>query len=178
MRDAFAGSAVATEADAKSGSQLVGAALGATDAVLGELVPHRIGERLHRAGAVDGVAVQVEQGVELVEAEDAVALQQREAGGAQGSTDQHRRVGLRRRRRWLVVAGRAAAVAPLGARPQAITGRAQRFEDLEAAGGESLEVGVEGAQLVQQRVALHLQVEAQSTAQAGGVAHRELAARA
>jgi hypothetical protein len=144
-RDALAGPTVAAEADAEAGSKLVGAALGTTNPVLGELVAHGVGERLHGTGTVDGVAVQVEQGVELVEPEAAVALQQGQAGGAEGSADQHRGVALRRWRRWLVVTGRAAAVAPLGARPEAIAGGAERVEDLEAARGESLEIGVEDA---------------------------------
>lgn len=175
-REPGTGPAVAARARTEAGGELVGAALGALHPTLGQLVAHRVGEGLHGSGAADGVAVQVQQGVELVEAQPAIATQQREAGGAERSADQAGRLGLQRWWRRLVVAGRATTVAPLGAGPEAVTQVAELAEDGEAARRERFELGVEDAQLVQEGVASDLQIDAGPDGETGGVTHGELAA--
>jgi len=122
--------------------------------------------------------VEVEQGVQLVEAEPAVASEQREAGRAQRAAAQRYGVGLQGWVRWLVVARRAAAVAPVGAGPEAVAQRAELVEDLEAAGRQGLELFVDGRELVQEAVALDLELDACGRAEPGGVTRGELATRA
>jgi hypothetical protein len=141
--EALTGTSVTAPTQAQTPFELIGAALRAQDPLLVELVAHRIGERLHRPGAVDRIPVQVDQRVELVESEASVALQERKAGRAQGSPDQQGRIGLRGWWGWLVVAGWTAAVAPLGSGPEPIARHTERLDDLEAAGRKPLEIVVE-----------------------------------
>lgn len=62
---------------------LVLAPRGAHEAALAYLVAHRVREGLDRFRAGDGVAVEVEERVQLVEAETPVAAEERKAGRPQ-----------------------------------------------------------------------------------------------
>jgi len=62
---------------------LVLASRGPHEAALAHLVAHRVGEGLDRFRAGDGVAVEVEERVQLVEAETPVAAEERKAGRPQ-----------------------------------------------------------------------------------------------
>jgi hypothetical protein len=176
VADAFARAAVTARPEALARASLVGAAFGADHAVLAELVGHGIGERLDRVRAGDGVPVEVEEGVELVEAQAAVAVEEGQAGGAEGAAAQRDGVALLGRGRRLVVFGWSAATAPLGAGPEAVAEGTELVEDLEPAGRQGFELGVDSTQLVQEAVALDLELEARRSVEARRVAHGELAA--
>jgi hypothetical protein len=64
---------------------LVAASFDAVGAALLDLVPHGVGELLRGVGAVNAVAVHVDQAVKVAQGEHAVAAQDREGDGAQAA---------------------------------------------------------------------------------------------
>lgn len=176
--DAVPGAAVSTPPEPLSGPEFVGAAFGTHDAVLRELVGHGVGKGLHGVGAGDRVAVEVQQRMELVEAQATMVPEQGQARGAERPAAQRNGVDLERREGWLVVAGWAPAVTPLGPGPEAVAECAELVEYLEAAGCQGFEALIDTAELVEQLVALDLEVESDGAVQTCGVAHGELAAGA
>jgi len=71
---------VAARTDAEARRQLVDAAPGTAETTLSQLVGHGVGQGLDRMVAGDDVAVEVKEGVELVEAQLAVAAEQGQTG--------------------------------------------------------------------------------------------------
>jgi hypothetical protein len=131
-----------------------------------------VGERLDRVGAVDGVPVQVEEGVELDEPQRAVAVQQGQAGSSQCVATKRFRVGddgwegNSAGRGWPP----AAVVGELG--PQPVVERPGLVDDapasLEPRAGHAIEV----LELLHEVLALLVELVARDGMDAGGAPGR------
>jgi hypothetical protein len=163
---------VAAGAEREVRRQLVGPTVGPAHAALGQLVAECVCERLDRVIPTNRVAVDVEEGVELVEAASAVAAQQREAGRTQLATEEAASgIVIDGRQGRLVVVGWAASVAPVDTRPQEVAKLAQLVEDRDAIGGQCLERRVDPSELGEQRLASGVETAADGCRDAGGAAN-------
>lgn len=168
--------AVAAGAVREAGCELVGAPSGAPHPALEQLVAHRVGERLHRVAPIDCIAVQVEEGVELVEAPTAVPSQQGQARGAQAaSVEAAKGVVVDRRQRWLVVVRGAAAVTPLDTGPELVAQVLELVEDLRALRRERLQRGVDPGEVREEGFAAGVELVAHRRGDACGTTDREVA---
>lgn len=154
---------------------LVLAAGGPDEPALAHLVAHGVGQGLDWFRAGDGVAVQVEQRVQLVQAKTPVVPQQRETRRTQRTTREQSRLLVQRWDRWLVVPGWTATVTPLGSRPEAVAQLAQLIDDGEAFGAQRVQLAVDLGQPSEQLVALDLELDADGSIEARLVPERELA---
>ncbi len=168
---------MATGTDAEAGCQLVDTAGGTAQAAFSQLVGHGVGESFDGLVGGDDVPVEVEEGVQLIEAEPSVATEQGEAGRTKRATAEAVRVDAERWQGWLVVVRRATAVAPVDARPETVADLGELAGDALALFDQRLELVVEHCQGGEQLLASGVQAQASSAIEARGVAHRELAVR-
>jgi hypothetical protein len=111
-------------------------ALGARGAPLEDLVPHGVGQGLSWVVPVDLVAVQMQQRVELRQAEFAVAVQHGEAEGAQRAAEKRARLVMRRRQGRMVWARREPSGRSMVRTPQTSVDLAKALDDPAPLGGE------------------------------------------
>ncbi len=168
---------MAAGSESTTGYEVIGAAFGATQSSLAELVGHGVGEGLDGVTAGDDIAVQVDQGVELVEAESAVPPEQGQACRAERTAAEAVKARGRRRQRWLVVSRWAATVTPLDARPEPVADLAELVEDLSATLGQHGELVVQLRELGEQVFAVRVEAKAYFTVEPSCVTHRELTVR-
>jgi len=130
--------------------RLVDAALDATDVLVGDLVSHGVGQRLHGSAGVDAVAVEVQERVELGEALGAVAAQDGDARRSERSSAQVAMLGRQRPERGLAVHRGAATVGLVDDRPELVSQQLELFDDSDARVVQGEQVVIAGLQPVEQ----------------------------
>ena len=137
-----------------------------------DLVAERVGERLDRLGPADGVAVDVQQVMELAQRQGSVASEDGETGRPQAAAPQGAVIGGQERERSLVVSRWTATLVGLDDRPEQLSGLVERVEELDALLGEREQVGVELGEAGEGLVALHVQAHSLVAKELGGPAVR------
>jgi hypothetical protein len=119
----------------------------------------------------------VEQAMQVVEAHAAMAADDRQAGRSKRAPGERPDVVVQGWERWVLVARRAATVAPLDPGPEPIPKVAQLVEQLASGGAEREQVLVEVADGGEQLVSADLEIDSDLAVEARGVAHGELGDR-
>lgn len=124
-----------------------------------DLVSHRVGDRLGRGGAVHGVPVVVQEGMERAERQTPVHPQDRPTAGAEPPAPELDRLGVRRRHRKLLSIRRLPAYAVGPAGPECVSGVVEAPEYLDPPVRHRCEIPVELRELHPEQVALGLEVD-------------------
>lgn len=151
----------------------VGAPLDADGAPLLHLVGHGIAQRRHRATGADEVAVAVQQAVELAQAGRAVPAEDLEAGAPERPTPDGAGGGGGGRQRCAVEQRRPPPPRPLDGRVQDVTEPGEGIEDDPTVLTGLQQRAVDVGERAQQRISLHLELEAAVARQPRLLAHPE-----
>jgi hypothetical protein len=142
---------------------------------LANLVGHGVGQRLDGCPRVDGVAVEVQQLVELVETQPTVAAEDGEACRSKLAAPERKALVVERWERRLVVTRWSATVAPVDPRPELIAKAGELVDDRPSRRPEFGEPIVDPVQARQEVVALDLETDTNAAIETCGVADHELA---
>jgi len=145
----------------------VGAAGDALESSEADLVAQQVSQGLGRGEVVEDVAVVVQPGVQVAQGQRAVPPKDRAAGRPHRAAGDRAGVRLGWGEGPLADAGRSPALVVGHDRPEAFAALVEAGEDLEAAGGEGVDLVVDEGELGEEVLALGVQPSAGDCGQAG-----------
>jgi hypothetical protein len=154
----------------------VDAAAEPSDPAERDLVAEGIGQAFDRIGTGDGIAVEVEEVVQLAEPERSVTQEDGEAGGAQRSAPEPAVLVGEGWKRFVSGLGRTPASAPFDPRPESLAQGIELVEELVSLRREGEELLVDRGQPRERFLAFEVEAEAHRSAEPGLEPHRRHAA--